>query len=205
MFTGLVVGMGRLVAREDRGPGARLRIQAHLYGGPLAVGESIAVDGCCLSVAGVLADAFEVDATAETLARTTLGQVALGGSVNLERSLAVGDRLGGHLVTGHVDGVGGLVERRLVGEAAVMTFALPPELAKFVAKKGSVAVNGVSLTVNAVDALRFEVMLIPITLEATNLGRLAPGDRVNLEVDLIARYVARLLDVGAPSPGRQAS
>jgi riboflavin synthase len=196
MFTGLVIAVGAIAARQARGPGARLRVEAHLDGEPLALGESIAVDGCCLSVAALLPDGFEVDATAETLACTTLGELAPGSAVNLERSLAAGERLGGHLVTGHVDGVGELVERRSVGEAAAVTFTLPPELARFVAKKGSIAVNGTSLTVNAVAADSFEVTLIPITLAATNLGRLAPGQRVNLEVDLVARYVARLMDAG---------
>jgi riboflavin synthase len=201
MFTGLVECAGALAARAARGPGARLRLTATMAGPPLVLGESIAVDGCCLSVAAVLDDGFETDASVETLARTTLGEIQLGGMCNLERALAAGDRLGGHLVTGHVDGVGRLVERRRVGDAVAMTFALPAGLGRFVAEKGSIAVNGVSLTVNGVTAKGaaadlFEVTLIPITLAATNLGRLGAGDRVNLEVDLIARYVGRLMDVG---------
>ena len=180
-----------LASRETRGPGARLVIRATLAGEPLALGESISIDGACLSVVESLAGAFAVDATAETLARTTLGTLPLGRSVNLERALQVGDRLGGHMVTGHVDGVGSLVGRKTVGEAVAMTFSVPAELARFVAEKGSIAVAGVSLTVNAVRADAFEVMLIPITLRATTLGDLAPGEQVNLEVDLVARYVAR--------------
>jgi riboflavin synthase len=171
-----------------------LTLRAHFDGESLAVGESIAVDGCCLSVAAVLADGFEADASAETLTRTTLGRLTLGAVVNLERALRAGDRLGGHLVSGHVDGVGELVDRRAVGEAVAMTFALPAALERFVAEKGSVAVNGVSLTVNGARSGRFDVTLIPITLAATNLRSLAQGDRVNLEVDLIARYVARLME-----------
>jgi riboflavin synthase len=220
MFTGLVAASGILVAREARGPGARLSLRTRLDGSApsverdgesLRVGESIAVDGCCLSVAALVGGGFEVDASAETLARTTLGGLALGHALNLERALRAGDRLGGHLVSGHVDGVGELVERRPVGEAVAMTFALPADLARLVAQKGSIAVSGVSLTVNAVMAVgvgprradRFEVTLIPVTLANTNLGSLAPGDRVNLEVDLIARYVARLLETSeAPGPGR---
>jgi riboflavin synthase len=139
-----------------------------------------------------------VDASAETLARTTLGRLLLGRVVNLERALRAGDRLGGHLVTGHVDGVGELVDRRRVGDAVAMTFAVASDLGRFVAEKGSIAVSGVSLTVNRVASAtasgRFDVTLIPVTLAATNLTLLAPGDRVNLEVDLIARYVARLMD-----------
>ena len=194
MFTGLVVAMGALAARQARGSGARLRFAARLGAEALALGESIAVDGCCLSVAEILPDGFEADASTETLACTTLGGLTLGGAVNLERSMAAGDRLGGHLVTGHVDGVGELVARRAAGESVVMSFRLPPDLGRFVAKKGSIAVNGTSLTVNAVATDSFEVALIPITLAATNLGRLEPGMRVNLEVDLVARYVARLYD-----------
>jgi riboflavin synthase len=201
MFTGLVAATGVLTARLARGPGARLRFRTELDGGPLALGESIAIDGCCLSVVEIHADGFEADASAETLSRTTFGRLATGNAVNLERALRAADRMGGHLVTGHVDGVGELVERRPVGDAVAMTFAAPRELARFVAEKGSIAVAGVSLTVNGVNdvaggAGRFAVTLIPITLSATNLGSLAPGDRVNLEVDLIARYVARLIETG---------
>ena len=191
VFTGLVEATGVLARRETRGPGARLVIRATLAGEPLALGESISIDGACLSVVESLAGAIAVDATAETLARTTLGTLPLGRSVNLERALQVGDRLGGHMATGDIDGVGSLVERKTVGEAVVMTFSVPTELARFVAEKGSIAVAGVSLTVNAVRDAAFEVMLIPITLRATTLGDLAPGEQVNLEVDLIARYVAR--------------
>ncbi len=191
MFTGLVETMGVLAERTARGPGARLVIHATLANEPLAMGESISVDGCCLSAVELGQDRFAVDATAETLARTTLGTLPVGKSVNLERAVRAGDRLGGHLVTGHVDAVGKLLERREVGEAVAMRFSLPAELARFVAEKGSVAVGGVSLTVNGVSAESFDVMIIPITLRVTTLGELAPGDPVNLEVDLVARYVAR--------------
>jgi riboflavin synthase len=200
MFTGLVAAKGTLVSRVARGPGARLTVRGDLAGDPLVVGESIAVDGCCLSVAAVLADGFEVDASAETLARTTLGLGSLGRDVNLERALRAGDRLGGHLVTGHVDGVGELIDRRSLGDAVAMTFAIPVELERFVAEKGSVAVNGVSLTVNGTRDGGFDVTLIPTTLAATNLAVLAAKDQVNLEVDLIARYVARLMDAGEARP-----
>jgi riboflavin synthase len=200
MFTGLVTAKGSVVTRAGRGPGMRLSLRAEFpseagdASEPLTVGESIAVDGCCLSVVAVLPQAFEVDCSAETVARTTLGQMEAGGVVNLERAVRAGDRLGGHLMTGHVDGVGELVDRRSVGEWVSMSFAIPQPLSRFVAGKGSIALNGVSLTVNEVTGERFDVMLIPITLAATNLGSLVPGDRVNVEVDLIARYVARLID-----------
>jgi riboflavin synthase len=192
MFTGLVATTGLLESRSSRGAGARMAVHARFEGEPLALGESIAVDGVCLSVDAILPEGFEFDASAETCSRTTLGSLEPGSAVHLERALRVGDRLGGHLVTGHVDGVGALVGRRPVGEAVWMTFAPPAELARFFAEKGSVTVDGVSLTVNAVSRDGFEVMLIPHTLEKTKLGRLVPGSRVNLEVDMIARYVERL-------------
>lgn len=197
MFTGLVETTGVLAERSARGPGARLLIRASLAGEPLAMGESITVDGACLSVVEIRPDGFAVDATSETLARTTLGEAAPGKRVNLERALRAADRLGGHIVTGHVDDVGSLLARSAAGEAFAMTFSLPAGLQRFVAEKGSIAVSGVSLTVNAVrrgEQATFDVMLIPITLRVTSLGDLAPGDRVNLEVDLVARYVAAWLE-----------
>jgi riboflavin synthase len=204
MFTGLVAATGLLVERVSRGPGARLTVRGKLPDEPLVLGESIAIDGACLSVAAVLPDGFEVDATAETLGRTTLGLCPLGSMVNLERAVRAGDRLGGHLVTGHVDAVGALSARHPLGEALHMTFGLPAELARLVAEKGSIAINGVSMTVNAVGAGphggSFDVAVIPLTRALTNLGALAVGDRVNLEVDLIARYVARIV-TGASSSG----
>jgi riboflavin synthase len=159
----------------------------------MRLGESIAVDGCCLSVVAVVAKGFEADVSAETLSRTTLGTVRSGHFVNLERAVRATDRLGGHLVAGHIDGVCTLIERRPVGDSVVMTFTVPEGLGRFIAEKGSIALSGVSLTVNGVDPDRFEVTTIPVTLSATNLHRLAPGDRVNVEVDVIARYVGRMM------------
>jgi riboflavin synthase len=199
MFTGLVSASGILVERTRRGagaPDARLVVRAQLGGEPLELGESITVDGACLSVTATLPDGFAVDATAETLARTTLGALVAGPAgarVNLERALRAGDRLGGHLVSGHVDGVGELASRREVGDALALELTLPAELARFVAEKGSITLNGVSMTVNAVRGRAFDVMVIPITRRETNLGDLLPGARVNVEVDQVARYVARLL------------
>lgn len=192
MFTGIVTVLGTLGARFPRGPGARLDLRARFDDGPLVLGESIAVDGACLSVDAIGPDGFEVDASGETLARTTLGALQPGTPVHLERALRVGDRLGGHFVTGHVDGVGRLIERRPLGEATWMALRLPRELARFVAEKGSITIDGVSLTVNSVNADRFEVVLIPHTLAKTKLGALEPGAWVNVEVDLMARYAARL-------------
>jgi riboflavin synthase len=193
MFTGLIAAMGSLDARSERGTGARLVYTARFEDGPLQLGESIAVDGVCLTVDTVTPAGFEADASKETLARTTLGALPLGGTVHLERALRAGSALGGHLVSGHVDGVGHVRERRDAGGSLWMAFTLDPSLARFVAEKGSVAVDGVSLTVNAAGDDAFEVMLIPHTLEKTKLGRLSAGSAVNLEVDIVARYVARLL------------
>lgn len=203
MFTGLVETTGVLAERSDRGAGARLFIRAAFGGEPLALGESITVDGACLSVVEVRPDGFAIDASSETVARTTLGRGVggdVGRRVNLERALRAGDRLGGHIVTGHVDAVGSLLERTAEGEAEAMTFALPVDLARFVAEKGSITVSGVSLTVNAVRPGAFDVMVIPITLRVTSLGGLSLGDPVNLEVDLVARYVGAWLAGGGPSP-----
>jgi riboflavin synthase len=205
VFTGLVEAKGTLVRRDARGDGARLAIRSRFADDePLVIGESIAVDGCCLSVVTITrderdapnaADEVEIDASSETLARTTLGTLPIGAAMNLERATKVGDRLGGHIVSGHVDGVGAVAARLPLGDAITLAFSVPPALSRFIAEKGSITVNGVSLTVNAVGALRFEVAIIPITRSATNLDALSVGDRVNLEVDLLARYVARLLDV----------
>ncbi len=195
MFTGIVETTGTLSAREARGPGARLRIAASLRGEPLAIGESIAVHGVCLTVQTISADGFFCDASIETLARTSLGSLSVGARVHLERALAVGDRLGGHIVTGHVDGKVRLRDREVLGEASKLVFEIEdPSLVRFVAPKGSVALDGVSLTVNGATGSTFDVVIIPHTLAVTTLGALAPGDESNLEVDLLARYVARLLD-----------
>jgi riboflavin synthase len=196
VFTGLVEEKGTLLSRTPRGPGARVRIACTLA--PLALGDSVSVDGVCLTVDALADGAFEADCSQETLARTTLGSVSLGGAVNLERAMALGARMGGHIVSGHVDGTGSVAERRPLGEALVVTFTMPRELACYVAEKGSICVNGVSLTVNSAGADRFSVALIPHTLHKTTLDGIAVGARVNLEVDLLARYVARLLQTGGP-------
>ncbi len=204
MFTGLVQEKGILAARRSKPPGAVLSVRAAM--GPLAIGESIAVEGACLTVARITVDGFDADVSSETLDRTTLGGLPLGAPVNLERSLALGDRLGGHLVSGHVDGTCALVMRAPVGDATTMTFRVDPRLSRFIAEKGSVTVNGVSLTVNAAGEETFQVAIIPHTRDVTSLGSLAPGSKANLEVDLLARYVARLLDARtAPSSSPDAS
>jgi riboflavin synthase len=191
MFTGLVECTGRVTRRISRGPSERLVIEAPLTA--LVLGESIAVNGACLTVIAFHGGSFEADVSAETLEKTTLGELTVGSEVNLERSLKVGDRLGGHLVAGHVDGVARLVEITPSGDARRLSFEAPELLAPFIASKGSVAIDGVSLTVNDVSGRRFGVMLIPHTLAVTNLKHLRPGSRINLEVDLVARYVVRYL------------
>jgi riboflavin synthase len=192
VFTGLVEEKGTLRARTPRGPGARVTIGCTLE--PLALGDSISVDGVCLTVDTLLQGGFEADCSHETLARTTLGSMLLGGGVNLERAATLGQRMGGHIVSGHVDGTGVVSERRPVGDALHVEMTMPRDLARYVAEKGSICVNGVSLTVNGVGADRFSVMLIPHTLHKTTLDGIAVGAKVNLEVDVVARYVARLLD-----------
>lgn len=203
MFTGLIEEVGSVAGKALRGGEARLRIACKMGvgsdapGGPLAMGESISVDGACLTVVAIHADGFEIDASAETLARTTLGGLTVGAGVNLERAMPLGGRMGGHLVTGHVDGVGALVSRSPSGDSTVMTFSFPAELARFIAEKGSICVSGTSLTVNAVTADTFSVTIIPHTLKMTTLGALVAGTRVNLEIDLVARYVLRAREVDA--------
>ena len=194
MFTGLIAGVGILAAREPRGGDARLRIEAGtLPFEGVQLGESIAVNGCCLTVVAFDAHGFAVDASNETLALTTLGRLDVGAPVNLERAMLPTDRLGGHLVSGHVDGLATATQRWDDARAVRWRFEAPMALLRYVAHKGSVCVDGVSLTVNAVDDRGFEVALIPHTVEHTAFHALQVGNAVNIEVDLLARYVERLL------------
>ena len=193
MFTGLVESVGR-VLRIVPGEGAtRLAIETELEVAAMRDGESIAVDGVCLTVASRSGEVFEAAAVAETLAHTTLGSLRAGEDVHLERSLAVGDRLGGHLVQGHVDAVARVIALRRRGHDVRLEIALPKPLRGLVALKGSITLHGVSLTVSAVKSRSFEVALIPETLARTKLGTLRPGDGVNLEADVIARYLEALM------------
>jgi len=193
MFTGLVEKQGILASRIQKGPNAELVVRASLS--DVLLGESVSVDGCCLTVRAFTADTLTFDVSTESLERTTLGDVAVFGSVNLERAMQVGARFGGHVVSGHVDGRGVCVKKEAVDAYTRVTFSFPKNLARFIAEKGSITINGVSLTVNRAGDEDFDVMLIPHTQEVTTLGLLRPGSRVNLEVDLFARYVARMLDV----------
>ena len=199
MFTGIVEEVGTLVVRESSSDSAVLRIQAKRVLEGVALGDSIAVNGVCLTVTDVQPDGvWSTDVMAETLRRSSLGTAGAGDPVNLERAVTPHTRLGGHLMQGHVDGVGSIVARTPGEHWEVVRIALPPALARYVVEKGSIAVDGVSLTVSAVSPADlpepwFEVSLIPTTLRETTLGARAPGDPVNLEVDVIAKYVERLL------------
>jgi len=184
--------MGRVLARDDDGTGAQVQIQT-LLAGELAEGDSIAVNGVCLTVVANLGDAFTADVMHETLRRSSLGAVEQGSAVNLELALRATDRLGGHVMQGHVDGTATVASVRDEGFAKVVTFAAPPELLRYVVEKGSIAVDGVSLTVARVDGESFDVSLIPETLERTTLGSATPGAVVNLEVDVFAKYVEKLV------------
>ncbi len=205
MFSGMVAAIATARGVERRGGGARLELTCELGGEPLRPGESVAVNGACLTVARLTPGGFAADLSPETLARTTLGRLRAGQRVNFERALQVGDRLGGHLVQGHVDATARVVATNPVGEFVTLRVALPAALAPEVAGKGSIAVDGVSLTVAAVGAGWFEVALVPATLAGTTLGSRRPGDEVNLETDVLAKYVRRALggDVGAPTPWEQ--
>ena len=194
MFTGLIAGVGRLAARETRGGDARFTIETGtLPFDGVQLGESISVNGCCLTVVEFDATSFAIDASNETLALTTLGKLAIGAPLNLERAMLPTDRLGGHLVSGHVDGLAIAAKRWDDARAARWRFEAPMTLLRYIAHKGSICVDGVSLTVNEVDDAGFEVALIPHTVEHTAFHALREGDAVNLEVDLLARYVERLL------------
>ena len=193
MFTGIVTDIGRVVRLERRGD-LRARLATAWDTGGIEIGASIACAGVCLTAVALGPGWFEVDASAETLDKTTLGDWAEGTRVNLERALRVGDELGGHIVSGHVDGTARIAGRVPEGDSMRFTFEVPGALARFVAPKGSVCLDGVSLTVNEVEGARFGVNLIPHTQEATTFGDRREGDRVNLEIDTLARYVARLAE-----------
>ncbi|MGH8274255.1 MAG: riboflavin synthase [Gammaproteobacteria bacterium] len=196
MFTGIVRGTGRLASRESRGGDLRLEIDCTdvLEPAALAPGASVAVNGACLTVVDAQGAHFHADVSDETLTLTTLGDLATNAPVNLEPALAMGDALGGHLMSGHVDGIGTLLSRRQDARAWRLRFGAPKPLAPLIAAKGSISVDGVSLTVNTVDGNEFEVATIPATMERTVMSDYEIGTRVNLEVDMIARYLARLLE-----------
>ena len=195
MFTGLIQGVGRLRALEPQGGDIRIHIDTgSLPFNAVEMGESIAVNGVCLTVVGFDDASFSADVSTETLSLTTLGGLSEGAALNLERALQPTERMGGHMVSGHVDGMGRVLDVQDDARAQRWHFSMPPELAKYVAKKGSICVDGVSLTVNAVDDTTFDVALVPHTVSHTAFADTQVGDAVNLEIDVVARYVERLLE-----------
>ncbi len=205
MFTGIIEETGTVVRVYRADGAAQVEVRCDLVTSDAAPGDSISVDGCCLTVTELTADGFLADVMGETLARTTLGDARPGDAVNLERAVRVDGRLGGHIVQGHVDGVVEVAAIVPEGEWTTMAFALPRSLAPYVAEKGSVTIAGVSLTVASVEEGSFSVGLIPTTLEATTLGGVAVGDVVNLEVDVLAKYVQRLMGADSASEADRAT
>ena len=193
MFTGLIECVGRLSSREVFGNGATFWIESSLPLDQVSLGDSIACDGVCLTVEKLNATQFRVMAGVETMDCTTLGGWDVGSPVHIERAMEAGDRFGGHMVSGHVDGVGEVLSAELIDESVVIWMEVPGELAKYVAPKGSIAVDGISLTVNEVSGSKFRVNLIPHTMENTHAGNYRPGTKLNIEVDLVARYVERIM------------
>lgn len=196
MFTGIITDVGEIVALEQRGD-LKARIKTAYYTKGIELGASIASDGVCLTVIALGNEWYDVEISSETVSKTNLGDWAEGRPVNLERALKVGDELGGHIVSGHVDGVAEIVAMKDEGDSTRFTFKAPESLAKFIAPKGSVALNGTSLTVNEVEGCDFGVNIIPHTKEVTTWGHAKVGDKINLEIDTLARYVARLAEMSS--------
>jgi riboflavin synthase len=197
MFTGIIAGTGKLLEKRTAGGGVTFRLEAAFDLEDPNEGESIALNGVCLTVYQFTLRTFSADVSPETLSRTTLGGLSVGDTVNMERALRSADRLGGHIVSGHVDCVAQVLEKRPAGEFTLFTFALPERLGRYIVEKGSVTIDGVSLTVNGWSGCRFSVSIIPHTLEVTTLGRLRKGSKVNVEVDIIGKYVEKLLVAGS--------
>ena len=191
MFTGIIEGLGTVKSVMGAGEGVRMEVQSEFPLQDIRVGDSIAVSGACLTAVEVEGNTFKVDVAPETLSKTTLGQIKVGDRVNLEGALRMGDRLSGHLVTGHVDGLGTVKARRPKGNAILFTFGVSEDLARYIVQKGSVAVDGISLTVNQCDPRTFEVSIIPHTASITTLGFRQVGDLVNIETDMVGKYIER--------------
>jgi len=195
MFTGLIEELGRIAAREESEAGSRIVISAEIVTSDISAGDSIAVNGVCLTALDVTARSFAADVSPETLDRTTLGRLKIGSPVNLERAVTPATRLGGHMVQGHVDGRGTFVSAVAEGEFWTVTIGFPNELGRYFVEKGSVAVEGISLTIAKLHDDSFELAIIPKTWEMTNLSTLSPGSPVNLETDVIAKYVERMMSL----------
>lgn len=200
MFTGIIEGLGKISDIRSAGPGKHVTIVTDLVFDDVKVGDSIAVNGACLTAVGLDRNRFTVDVSPETLTKTTLHRRKTGDPVNLERALRFSDRLDGHLVSGHIDGTGIVSRIEVLGNAILLTFTIPESLSRYVIEKGSIAVDGVSLTVNQCDRHRFGVSIIPHTAKETVLDRLKTGDSVNIETDMIGKYVERFLSAGNQDP-----
>jgi riboflavin synthase len=200
MFTGIILGKGKVVEKRSSGSGMILSLESDFDLTDPEEGESIAVNGVCLTAKNISTRGFTVDVSPESLDRTNLGKLSVGNKVNLERALRLSDRLGGHMVSGHVDAVSAVLERRPVGEFVQFTFGVPAGLGKYIIAKGSIAIDGTSLTVNSCDDKTFSIVVIPHTLEVTLLGTLRKGDSVNIEVDLIGKYVEKMLQADPDGP-----
>jgi riboflavin synthase len=201
MFTGIIEETGKVRSVQPDGKGAQLVVAAAKVPPALKPGDSVAVNGVCLTVTRNAPDSFAADLSAETLRLTTLGAVRTGAVVNLERPLALGDRLGGHMVQGHVDATGRVASITPSGDGVVMAFEYPPGIERYLVYKGSIAIDGISLTIASLEPKRFTVAVIPLTLRATTLGRAAPGDAVNLETDIIGKYFERYFQLGVRAGG----
>ena len=193
MFTGIIEGTGRLLQKKSRGGGLVFRLTTDFELSEPQEGESIAINGSCLTVYNIEGRSFSVDISPESVSRTTLGNLNVGDRINMERALRMGDRLGGHIVSGHVDCTAEVVEIKVIGDFTVLSFLLAEKLSRYIIEKGSVTIDGVSLTVNQCDDERFSVSIIPHTLQTTTLGLLKKGSKVNIEVDIIGKYVEKLM------------
>jgi riboflavin synthase len=200
MFTGIIEGLGRIAAIRPSGQGKRLSVEADFDLSGIKIGDSISVSGACLTAVQITARRFDVDVSPETLARTTLGAARVGERVNLERALRLSDRIDGHLVSGHIDDTGVIDGREAVGNAVIVAVAVPVALTRYMIVKGSVAVDGISLTINSLEPDRFSVSIIPHTAELTTIGFKRKGERVNIETDLIGKYVEKFLSGQADTP-----